>query len=132
MILIGQYDSPFVRRVAIAMKRYGLSYEHRPWSVWADAEELGRVNPLRRVPVLVLDDGTALVESASILDALDDLVGEERALLPRRGPVRRDGLRIASLATGAADKAVSLLYEKVLHPAGHASPVWVERCEAQI
>ena len=132
MILIGQYDSPFVRRVAIAMKRYGLAYEHRPWSVWADAEALAQVSPLRRVPVLVLDDGMALVESASILDALDDLVGEERALLPRRGPVRRDGLRVASLATGVADKAVSLFYEKVLRPVDHESAVWVERCEAQI
>jgi glutathione S-transferase len=30
MILIGQFDSPFVRRVAIAMELYGLQYEHRP------------------------------------------------------------------------------------------------------
>jgi glutathione S-transferase len=40
MILIGQYDSPFVRHVAVAMRHYGLSYEHRPWSVWAAAEAL--------------------------------------------------------------------------------------------
>ena len=30
VILIGQFDSPFVRRVAIAMRLYGLSFEHRP------------------------------------------------------------------------------------------------------
>jgi glutathione S-transferase len=29
MILIGQYDSPFVRRVAIAMNLYAIAYEHR-------------------------------------------------------------------------------------------------------
>src|SRR5689334_23326002 len=99
MILIGQYDSPFVRRVAIALRRHRLEFEHRPWSVWGDAERIARYNPLRRVPVLVLDDGVALVESAAILDSLDDLAGA-RALLPRGGVERRDGLRICALATG--------------------------------
>ncbi|AUX41607.1 glutathione S-transferase [Sorangium cellulosum] len=132
MILIGQYDSPFVRRVAVALQHYGLAYEHRPWSVWADADAIAKVNPLRRVPVLVMDDGEALVESAAILDALDDVVGPERALLPRSGEARRAGLRICALATGMADKAVSLLYEHVLRSGDRRSPVWVERCTAQI
>ncbi len=132
MLLIGQYDSPFVRRVAVALAHYGLPYRHEPWSVWADAERIAPYNPLRRVPVLVLEDGTALVESAAILDFLDDLVGPERALLPRTGPLRRDGLRVAALATGLADKAVSLLYEIVLRKEPARSPVWASRCEAQI
>ncbi|WP_437280300.1 glutathione S-transferase family protein [Sorangium sp. So ce375] len=132
MILIGQYDSPFVRRVAVALQQYGLAYEHRPWSVWADADSIARYNPLRRVPVLVTDDGEPLVESAAILDALDDQVGPERALLPRSGEARRAGLRVCALATGLADKAVSLLYEHVLRTGDRQSPVWVERCTAQI
>jgi glutathione S-transferase len=131
MVLIGQYDSPFVRRVAIAMRRCGLAWEHWPWSVWSDADKLARYNPLRRVPVLVLDDGAVLVDSTVILDAVDDLVGE-RALLPRTGAERRDGLRVAALATGLADKAVALLYEHVLRPADRRNAVWVERCQAQI
>jgi glutathione S-transferase len=130
--LIGQYDSPFVRRVAIAMARYGLAYEHVPWSVWADADALAAVNPLRRVPTLVLEEGTALIESFAILDYLDDRVGVEAALLPRSGPVRHAGLRVAALATGVADKAVSLLYEGVLRKAPAHSQVWAERCKAQI
>jgi glutathione S-transferase len=130
MILIGQYDSPFTRRVAIALRRYGLAYEHRPWSVWADAELIARFNPLRRVPTLVLDDGAVLCESGAILDWLDETVGPERALLPARGLVRREGLRLCALATGAADKAVSLLYERLLRPA--PSEIWMARCQAQI
>lgn len=132
MILIGQYDSPFVRRVGVTLRLYRFPFEHRPWSVWRDAEQIARYSPLRRVPVLVMDDGVALVDSAAILDALDDLAGPERALLPRSGPVRRDGLRLAALATGAADKGVSLLYEHVLRTEDRRSDVWVARCQAQI
>jgi glutathione S-transferase len=129
MKLIGQYDSPFVRRVAIAMHIYGMAYEHEPWSVWADAEALARHNPLRRVPTLLLEDGTALVESFAILELLDERVGPERSLLPRSGLVRREGLRISSLATGLADKAVSLFYERLRD---RPWDVWMERCRSQI
>ena len=132
MILIGQYDSPFVRRVAVALREYGLPYEHRPWSVWAQSEEVAKFSPLRRVPVLVLDDGETLVESAAILDALDDLVGPERALIAKSGPERRATLRVCALATGLADKAVSLLYERVLRPGEARSARWMERCAKQI
>ena len=130
MILIGQYDSPFVRRVGIAPTLHGLPFEHRAWSVWGNAEEIARFNPLRRVPVLVLDDGEVLLESGAILDGLDDLVGESRALLPRGGARRRDGLRVVSLATGLADKCVSLLYEEVLRPPG-ASKRGVHRTRSE-
>ena len=130
MILIGQYDSPFVRRVAIAMTLLGVAYEHRPWSVFGNAAEIQRYNPLIRVPTLVLDDGTALVESGSILDYLDHRVGPARALLPADEPTRHLALRITSLATGLGEKAVSLFYEQRLH--AQVSPVWVDRCRSQI
>jgi glutathione S-transferase len=130
MILIGQYDSPFVRRVAIAARIYGFAYEHRPWSVWADAEALAKINPARRVPTLVLDDGEVLMDSAAILDALDDLAGPGRALAPPSGPARRRCLRLSALAASVAEKAVSLLYETVLHES--PSRVWIDRCRGQI
>jgi glutathione S-transferase len=130
MILIGQYDSPFVRRVGIALALYGIGFEHRPWSTFGDAEKLRPFNPLTRVPTLVLADGTALVESHAILDHLDSLVPPARAMFPRAEPARHRALRVASLATGLADKAVSLFYEKRLHAA--VSDLWVARCHAQI
>jgi glutathione S-transferase len=130
MILIGQYDSPFVRRVAVTLRCYGLSYEHRAWSVWGDAEKIAVYNPLRRVPTLVLDDGSALSDSFVIIDALDELVGADRALLPRSGPLRREGLRLTALATGLADKAVSLLYERLFR--GAPAQVWLDRCTRQV
>src|SRR5512140_3183059 len=111
MILIGQYDSPFVRRAAIALRLYGLAFEHRPWSTFGDGDSIAPYNPLRRVPTLVLEDGEALIESTAILDYLDELAGPEKAMIARSGPQRRHALKICALAMGLGDKAVSLLYE---------------------
>ncbi|CAN7737188.1 glutathione S-transferase family protein [Bradyrhizobium sp. LjRoot220] len=130
MFLIGQYDSPFVRRVAIALRLYDLPFEHRPWSTFGDADKIAPYNPLRRVPTLVLDSGEALIESTAILDALDELVGPEKAMMAERGDLRRRQLRICALGSGLADKAVSLIYERVLRKEQLA--LWVERCQAQI
>ena len=130
MFLIGQYDSPFVRRVAIALRLYRLAFEHRPWSTFGDADKIAPYNPLRRVPTLVLDDGEALIESTAILDYLDERVGPGKAMLAPGGAERRRHLRICALACGLGDKAVSLLYERVLRKEQLA--LWVERCQAQI
>ena len=51
--------------------------------VGKDFELIRQFDPLGRVPALVLADGESLIDSAAILDFLDDLVGPERALLPR-------------------------------------------------
>ena len=130
MFLIGQYDSPFVRRVAIAMRLYGLAFEHRPWSTFGEGDKIAPYNPLRRVPTLVLDSGEALIESFAILDYLDERVGPDKAMIARSGPERYRHLRICALATGLGDKAVSLVYERVLRK--DQLKLWVERCEAQI
>jgi glutathione S-transferase len=71
-----------------------------------------------------------LIESSAILDAIDEQVGPDRALLPRSGPARRDGLRVVGLATGLADKAVSLFYESFFRPS--PSDHWIRRCKNQI
>lgn len=130
MILIGQYDSPFVRRVGIALTLYQLPFEHRPWSTFGDAEKIRPYNPLTRVPTLVLDDGEVLIESHSILDYLDGLVPAAQRLFPVAEPMRHQALKVTGLATGVSEKAVSLFYEKRLHK--EASDVWVERCRVQI
>ena len=130
MILIGQYDSSFVRRTAIAMRLYGLAFEHRPWSVFSEGEKVQALNPLMRVPTLVLDDGDVVADSNTILDYIDGLVPAEKRLLPQVEPERRQVLRVMTFATGLADKGVSLFYELHLHEA--PSAYFVERCRAQI
>ncbi|MGL4636575.1 MAG: glutathione S-transferase family protein [Beijerinckiaceae bacterium] len=130
MLLIGQYDSPFVRRVGIAMTLYGMPFEHETWSAFGDADKIRVHNPLTRVPTLVLDTGEALTDSHTIIDYLDDLMPEERRMFPVSGRTRYQALRIAALAAGTGEKAVSLFYEKRLHK--EISDVWVNRCTQQI
>jgi glutathione S-transferase len=130
MILIGQFDSPFVRRVGIALELYGLAYRHEPWSVGADAGKIAAHNPLTRVPTLVLDDGDSLIETLPILDHLDSLVPPDKRLIPVAEPARRHALRVAALAGGMSDKAVALFYELRFHET--PSAFWADRCRSQI
>jgi hypothetical protein len=71
MKLVGMFDSPYVRRVAISMRLLDVPFEHANWSIGRDQARIAELNPLGQVPVLVLDDGEPLVESAVILDYLD-------------------------------------------------------------
>jgi glutathione S-transferase len=89
MQLIGRYDSPFVRRVGISLHLLGLPFKQLPLSVFSQATEVRKISPLGRVPVLVLADGEVLVDSAAILDHLDEIVGSARRLIPAEGPARR-------------------------------------------
>jgi glutathione S-transferase len=132
MLLIGMFDSPFVRRVAVSMRILGVPFEHANWSVGKDFERIRKYNPLGRVPTLVTDDGDSLIESAAILDYLDELVGPERALLPTSGLPRRNALLLMAIATGAAEKGVLQIYEKVFRPAEKRHEPWLARCRTQM
>jgi glutathione S-transferase len=132
MLLIGMFDSPFVRRVAVTLKLLDLKFEHANWSVGKDFERIREYNPLGRVPTLVLPNGEKLFESAAILDYLDELVGPERALLPVSGPERRLALNLIAMATGAADKGVLQLYEGVFRPESKRHQPWLDRLRLQM
>jgi glutathione S-transferase len=132
MILIGMFDSPFVRRVAISMDVLGLSFEHRNWSTGRDAAQIRAYNPLGRVPTLVLDSEEVLFESSAVLDHLDQTVGPAHALLPASGAQRRQALQLIALASGVGDKAVSMVYERVYRPEDKRHAPWLERCSVQI
>ena len=131
MILVGQYDSPYVRRVAISLRVLGFAYRHDTRSVFADFDAMRRVNPLGRIPSLLLDDGEVLLDSAAILDWLDQTVGPARALIPPAGPERRRALRLIALATGAIDKVGAAAYERLIRPSGLRWPEWIDRCLTQ-
>jgi glutathione S-transferase len=131
MILVGQYDSPYVRRVAVSLRVLEFEYEHDTRSVFADFDAMRAINPLGRIPSLVLDGGEVLIDSAAILDWLDQTVGPERALLPPARAERRRALRLIALATGAIDKVAAAAYERLIRPAALRWPEWILRCRTQ-
>jgi glutathione S-transferase len=132
MLLIGMFDSPFVRRVAITMKLMDIPFEHANWSIGRDFDSIREYNPLGRVPTLVTEEGEKLLESAAILDYLDERAGAGRALLPSSGPERRHALNLMAMATGAAEKGVAQIYERVFRPEDKRHAPWVDRCHAQM
>src|SRR5262245_16222641 len=131
MILVGQYDSPYTRRVAVSLGLLGFEFEHDTRSVFADFHSMRTTNPLGRVPSLILADGTTLIDSIAILDWLDQQVGPERALLPVSGLARQEALQRIALATGTIDKVMGAAYERFVRPEHHRWADWVERCRTQ-
>lgn len=131
MILVGQYDSPYTRRVAVSLGLLGFSFEHDARSVFADFESMRTTNPLGRVPSLILPDGATLIDSGAILDWLDQQVGPERALLPPNGPARQQALQRIALATGTIDKVMGAAYERFVRPERYRWGDWIERCRTQ-
>jgi glutathione S-transferase len=132
MILVGQYDSPYARRVAISLMALGIAYEHDTRSVFGDFESMRGTNPLGRIPSLILDDATVLIDSAAILDWIDESVGPARALIPPSGAARREALQRIALACGAVDKiGGGRNYESMIRPSRYRWPEWIARTTTQ-
>ena len=116
MILVGQYDSPFVRRVAVTLHHYHMPFERNTISVYSQAKKMQKINPLIRIPSLELASGEILIDSWAILDYLDELAGPARALMPSHGPERRKIMQTVALAAGAAEMAGAINRERYFHP----------------
>jgi glutathione S-transferase len=132
MILVGQFDSPVTRRVAVTLHHYGIPFSRDTSSIFGDAAHVQTINPLIRIPALILDDGEVLIDSAAIIDHLDETVGPARAMIPPSGDERRQILQATALGMGCFEKAVALFYEGYFHPAAHVSAAWQSRCENQL
>jgi glutathione S-transferase len=129
--LVGMFDSPYVRRVAVSLEQLGVPFENLPWSVGRDQDKLRTINPLGRVPVLLLPNGEALIESSIILDHLDEQAGPERRLLPAAGAPRRAVQDWLALITGTLDKGIQIAYERIFKPAEKQHEPWLQRCREQ-
>jgi|JI7StandDraft_1071085.scaffolds.fasta_scaffold358466_1 glutathione S-transferase len=132
MILIGQFDSPFVRRVAVTLNHYHMPFTRNPLSIFRNAAEVQKINPLLRVPALILETGESLIDSHAIIDHLDEMAGPARALTPRHGPERRHVLQAVYLAAGLAEKVVQLFFERLNHPDKMLAKDWEKRLLSQI
>jgi glutathione S-transferase len=132
MILIGQYDSPFVRRVAVTMNFYRIAFDRRVLSVFTDFDEMLAINPLGKVPVLQLDNGEHLYDSRAILDFLDDQVAADRRMVPLHDPARRNVLRVEAVALGLTEKLYEIIFEHARRDPQKRDPAVVGRAERQV
>jgi len=133
MILYGRDLSPFARRLAIFCALQGHEIERRALLVQGeDFETLKRMNPVGRIPVLELDDGTVLCDTYAIADWLDETSPAGTRMLPASGAARRDALQRLAVANGAAEKTVALVYDRNRRPERFHWKEWQERLAAQI
>jgi glutathione S-transferase len=132
MQLIGMLDSPYVRRVAIAMIIAKTPFIHRPISLFRHIDQFSKLNPLLKAPTLLTDDGVVLMESNVILDYLAGVEPRIAALTPLKAPERLAALRATGLALTVMEKAVQRQYERMLRPAEKQHEPWVDRIMGQL
>ena len=125
MKLIGSYASPFVRKVRIVLAEKKIDYDLEIDDPWKDESRARRVNPLSQVPVLVLDDGTALYDSRVIVEYLDSASPLAR-LIPADKRERIEARRWEALADGILDAAVLARMER-LRTSVERSESWIAR-----
>ncbi len=133
MILYGRDLSPFARRLAITCALQGRHVERQALMVVGeDFDKLKGMNPVGRIPVLELDDGTVLSDTYAIADWLDETSPNGRRMLPESGIERRDALQRLAIGNGTAEKTVSLVYERNRRPEQFHYMEWQQRVVGQI
>ena len=132
MQLIGMLDSPYVRRVAIALIIAKTPFIHRPISLFRHIDQFSKFNPLLKAPTLLTDDGVTLMDSSVILDYLAAVDSGIAALTPSKAPQRLEALRATGLALTVMEKAVQRHYERMLRPAEKQHEPWVDRVMGQL
>ncbi len=132
MKLIGNYLSPYARRVAVSLNALGMAFELEQIFVFKTPEAVRKHNPVARIPTLILDDGEVLVESYAILDAIDQLAGPENCLTPPSGKQRRQVMKVTAIAVASMDKAQWAVYELRFRPEEKVHQPWIEHNEEQV
>lgn len=132
MQLIGMLDSPYVRRVAIALIIGKTPFVHRSISLFRHIDQFSKLNPLLKAPTLITDDGVPLMDSSVILDYLSSAEPRIAALTPSKTPQRLAALRATGLALTVMEKAVQRHYERTLRPAEKQHQPWADRVTGQL
>ena len=95
------------------------------------ADPLRQQNPLGKVPVLVLDDGSALFDSPVILEYLDHLAGGGK-IIPKDTKARFEALRLQALADGILDASILIVYEGRYRPAEKHEQKWLDLQDGKV
>ncbi len=126
MKLIGSVTSPYVRKVRVVMAEKKLDYQLVIEDVWA-SDVMLQMNPLGKVPCLVLDGGEAVFDSRVIVEYVDTLspVGK---LIPPTGRERVEVRTWEALADGLCDAAILARMEANWGPReGARCQAWIDR-----
>ena len=127
MILRSAPPSPFGRKIKLAVSLLGLDGDVRVENADTNdpSDSVRRQNPVGKIPVLVLDDGTTLYDSRVILEYLDHHAGGDR-IIPREPKARFAALRLQALCDGIMDAAILQVYEQRWRSADRHEAKWVE------
>lgn len=123
MKLLGTITSPYTRKARVVLAEKKIDYEWVVDSPNDPASSVPKYNPLARVPVLVLDDESAIFDSPVIVEYLDNLSPNNK-LFPQPSRERLDVKRWEALADGLMDAAVAARLESQ-RPAGERSEGWI-------
>jgi glutathione S-transferase len=128
--LISATPSPYARKVRIALAEKGIPFELRTEVPWDSTTATPRYNPLEKLPVLILDDGSSVYESRFILEYL-----EAKYPAPPMLPDDIDGKLAARhvevLADGVCDACVLIFWERH-RPAAEQSHAWIDRQQRKV
>jgi glutathione S-transferase len=130
MKLIGSLTSPYVRKIRIVLAEKKIDCEFVVDSPWVEGNQVSQFNPLGRVPVLVLDDASAVFDSRVIAEYLDAVAPNNR-LIPPSGRERISVKRWEALADGILDSAVAAFLESRRRD-GERSQAWLDRQRRKI
>ncbi len=125
MKLLFSSTSPYARKVRIVLAEKKIDCQLEEISPWAADNPVHRFSPLGKVPVLVLDDGTALFDSRVIVEYLDNVSPVSR-LIPEPSRQRIAVRRLEALADGVNDAASSIVVEH-RRPSAQQSEEWIGR-----
>lgn len=126
MKLIGSLASPYVRKVRVVLAEKKLDYQYELENVWAPETTIQDLNPLGKVPCLLMDDGSAMIDSRVMVEYLDTLTPVCK-LLPPNGRDRADVKCWEALADGVLDAAILVRLERTQRPPELQSASWIER-----
>ena len=130
MKLIGSLTSPYVRKVRIVLAEKKIEYEFELDSPWSPGSNVPNINPLGKIPVLVLDEETTLFESRVISEYLDN-VAPNNKLMPAPNRDRTEVKRWEALADGICDAAALTFLERK-RPTERQDVDWITRQESKL
>src|SRR4051812_27325245 len=125
MKLLGSPLSPYTRKVRVVLTEKRIDCEFEIVDVNPAENPVNSLNPLGKVPTLVLDDGTALFDSRVIVEFLDNVSPISR-LIPDDNRDRVAVRRWEALADGTLDAGLLIRYESI-RPKKEQSAAWVEK-----